>query len=530
MKKLLALILALTFVMAPLMTGCGNSDKTGNKGSQDTTEENPGKATAEADNTPVKYEIMLQNSFADYPPDGGVAKGALQEAWEKNLGVTNVDYNVIAVPGSDYATKLNAMMSGDDIPDLFQVSVEQLAVLVENGIITPLDDLVEQMPHVQALLEIPSNRIRYDAYAIDGKHYVFPEFAMEGALNGPAINGLGLRTDWLENLGLEVPTTLDELHEVLRAFTFDDPDGNGKNDTYGIGGYANNYFSSIFGAYGIYMNGLNSWTEVDGKLVHSTVLPEVKEVLALLAQWYEEGLIDPDKFIIEKNQAIDKLAAGQIGAYEGSVWNLQEARGAWAKGDPNATCAIITPPAGPNGISGYPVDVVTNNLRAISQNCVDKKGVDRLIKILDWMVDPSDEGGQCMVEYGVENEHYTFDRETNTIDTSILNSDTSIYSLGFSNPIRWLSVIDRRWLPATDPRSVDLATCNTDDNWLVAKFNGTVQAMIDYPDLYSGLWSEYFVKIITGVLPVDAWDDYVKEFYNRGGDEMTEQVNAAWNG
>ena len=52
--------------------------------------------------------------------------------------------------------------------------------------------------------------------------------------------------------------------------------------------------------------------------------------------------------------------------------------------------------------------------------------------------------------------------------------------------------------------------------------------MKDYPDLYTVLWAEYFTKIITGALPVEAFDEYVEKFYAQGGNELTEQVNAVW--
>ena len=72
--------------------------------------------------------------------------------------------------------------------------------------------------------------------------------------------GLLIRKDWLDNLGLEVPTTLDELFDVMYAFTYNDPDGNGKNDTWGYGAfieettyesYPGRRFEPLMGAFGV---------------------------------------------------------------------------------------------------------------------------------------------------------------------------------------------------------------------------------------------------------------------------------------
>ena len=68
----------------------------------------------------------------------------------------------------------------------------------------------------------------------DGHQYGLPEPPPL-----PKREGLVIRKDWLDKLGLEVPTTPEELLAVAKAFTEQDPDGNGKNDTYGLGGFIN---------------------------------------------------------------------------------------------------------------------------------------------------------------------------------------------------------------------------------------------------------------------------------------------------
>ena len=525
MKKLLALTLALILVVLPL-AGCGSKPETSTPTPVGVGTDTPKETQKEMEK--VKYTVMISGSYAEYPPDGGEAKGVLQEAWEKQLGITNTDYEVIAAAGGDYNTKLNAMMSGGDVPDYFNVKIEELGNLVKNGIIVPVDDYVAQMPHFQELLKVPGNKVKYDNLMIDGKHYELPQISLEGSLNGPGVSGLMMRTDWLEKLTLKAPNTLEELHDVLVAFTTKDPDGNGKNDTYGLSGNKDQMFSSIFGAYGVYLNGINSWMEVDGKLVHSTTLPQVKNALETLRQWYSEGIIDPDKFVIEAKQTKDKFIAGQIGSYENTVWWANDARVAWKKSNPTATCAFVNPPKGPEGVSGYPVNLVGSNANVISQNCVDKNDVNRLVKILDWMVDDSDEGGMRLVQYGIEGENYTFDREKNVIDNSIMGDAATMYKLGYSNPVRWINVVDRRWIAKGDPREIDFQISGDSSKWVTTQFTGTVPAMKEYPDLYNKLWSEYFTKIVTGALPVSEFDVYVDKFYSQGGKELTEQVNAAW--
>lgn len=278
----------------------------------------------------------------------------------------------------------------------------------------------------------------------------------------------------------------------------------------------------------MYLKDINSWTEVDGKLVHSTVLPETKQALELLSSWYAEGIIDPDKFVVEGKQAKDKFIAGSFGAWENTVWWANDARVAWEASGSEAQCAFITPVTGEDGKHGYPVNSIKTTARVISQNCVESKDIDRFIKILDWTCNDGEDGGLKLVEYGELDKHYTYDAENDVIDQSMLGDASNLYKIGYSNPVRWASVVDRRWIAKDDPREIDFRISNDSENWLSTEFSGSVPAMKEYPDLFTKLWDEYFTKIVTGALPVDAFDEYVEAFYAQGGTELTEQVNEAW--
>ncbi len=526
-KKILTLLLSIAMI-ASLAAGCTDADSPSSSTVSNSSTSQGSTSTAapeEIEYDDMKITVMVQGSYAEYPPDGGEAKLALQAAWEEDLGITNTDYEVITASSADFATKLNTMLADGTPPDYFYVTSTNLPQYVDNGIIAPIDDIVANMPAFQELLEVPGNQEKYDALMYEGQHYLIPTLALPGELNVGGVNGLIVRTDWLENLNMDTPTTLDELHDVLYAFTFDDPDGNGADDTYGLGGDANSHFRTVFGAYGIYLNGIMSWTEVDGALVHSSVLPETKEVLALLASWYAEGIIDPDKFIIEGTQAKDKFIGEKFGAWESTIWWASDARFAWETVNPEADCAIINPVTGPDGESGYPMVLSATNGFAISQNAVDNKDIDRLTAILDWSCDISDDGGQMLVTYGEEGTHYTFDEDTNTITENI--SAAEKYAIGYSNPIRWVNVVDRRWIPAGDAKLDDFDVTGNPDTWIQGEYSKSVTALSDYPDLQL-IFNEYFTKIITGDLSPDAFDEYVTEFFEEGGTELTEQVNAAW--
>ena len=105
-------------------------------------------------------------------------------------------------------------------------------------------------------------------------------------------NGLGYRTDWAEAVGItEAPKTVEDVYDMLYKFTYDDPDGNGANDTYGL------EMCKYTGPWDIIQTWFgcgNGWVEQDGKLVPVHQTAEYKEALDWMRKIYADGLVRPD--------------------------------------------------------------------------------------------------------------------------------------------------------------------------------------------------------------------------------------------
>ena len=137
-----------------------------------------------------------------------------------------------------------------------------------------------------------------------------------------------VRKDWMDKLGLEEPSTLDEMADLLRAFITEDPDGNGQDDTVGLvvhnevyGGYPNNTFAvdNIFTAFDAYPS---VWIKDEsGNAVYGSVQPEMKDALQLMRDWYAEGLIDKEFTTRTYDDIVALLSSGQCGAYIGPWWS-----------------------------------------------------------------------------------------------------------------------------------------------------------------------------------------------------------------
>ncbi len=128
-----------------------------------------------------------------------------------------------------------------------------------------------------------------------------------------------IRKDWLDRLGLKVPTTLDELYEVARAFTEDDPDGNGKKDTTGFGDRSDLRYSS-FKTLSSYFGTPNGWkVDENGKFTPEFDTPQYLETIKYSNKLYKNGYISKDFAVTAKTDQQQQFAQGKTGIYTGMV-------------------------------------------------------------------------------------------------------------------------------------------------------------------------------------------------------------------
>ncbi|MBR3018176.1 MAG: extracellular solute-binding protein [Clostridia bacterium] len=244
------------------------------------------------------------------------------------LAVLNVQNENIfeATPGDSYDQKVSLAIASRTIPDImFIEDYSILAELVE-------EDMVEDLTAVYNAYACDTVRAAYASYGdnnplntvtFDGKIMAIPKTQLSDAQSF-----LWLRKDWLDKLGLEIPHTTDEVAAVLKAFIEQDPNGTGAADTIGLpvlntlyGGYPNNHFAidNFFTAFDAYPD---IWIRNgEGEVVYGSVQPEMKDALALLRDWYAQGLIDKEFTTRTYDDIVAMIASGRCGAYVGPWWS-----------------------------------------------------------------------------------------------------------------------------------------------------------------------------------------------------------------
>lgn len=162
------------------------------------------------------------------PSSEGTIENNKITKWINETGPVQVKF--IAVPRTQSEQKLNTLFAGGGAPDLILEYAPQIKnPLIDQKQLRPIDDMIDKYSkEYKALLQkYPS--LRKAGTGTDGKLYQF------GRINETIPQrGLFIRTDWLQKLNLNIPKTTEELYQVAKAFTEQDPDGNGRKDTYGI--------------------------------------------------------------------------------------------------------------------------------------------------------------------------------------------------------------------------------------------------------------------------------------------------------
>ncbi|MET4061932.1 putative aldouronate transport system substrate-binding protein [Arthrobacter sp. UYP6] len=225
--------------------------------------------------------IMVPFLEPQPPEKGDTVQTKLEEITGKKLDIN-------WVPNADYEEKTNITLAGDDLPHvmIIQAKTPGFVKNAKAGAFWELSNYLDEYPNL--VTENPD--IERNA-SINGE--VYGVYRARDAMRTSVI----LRKDWLENLGLETPTTVDDLYEISKAFTENDPDGNGVKDTYGLivpkwPGTVNS--NSPYDVVATWFGAGNTWAERDGELVPNFATEEFIEANQYLKKFVDEGLINGD--------------------------------------------------------------------------------------------------------------------------------------------------------------------------------------------------------------------------------------------
>ena len=471
------------------------------------------------------------------------------EKWEKEFNVVIDFWNI---DSNEWNEVLSTKFAGDEIPDLLYCnSPANFANYVDQQLLAeiPPEMLEKYMPKTIAALKADNEKVLLQGQ-VDGKQYGIPIGTyFHNQFHEPIV----YRGDWMKKAGVSsAPATLDEFQDLMYKFANEDPDGNGKRDTYG---FSTSGLNMVYGAFGYERK---QWVEEDGKLVYSSIQPEMKEALAVLAKWYKDGIIDPE-FITGENKggywaithAFDEGRIGYSGHGCYYHWNpdlgpLNESTGKSSviaatnyqeleKKFPGIGSELVhgTPVTGPDGKCGSRGDPLQHP-HQVGFGIQLEDELDKMAKIMTmyeyWT---SDTDHYFESRSGIKDEMWHFNED------GVPVSDFDAWKEKNKKPDETLSgvgaatVLEPFLLSSYDKLQnkylYDWAVENKYDKDLIrSKLFVALPSAGTYQTELDKMEDEAYIAIITGDKPVDYFDTFVEEYKKSGYEKLEKEANEWW--
>ena len=293
--------------------------------------ENQRELWEKAENSPwekypetVTYTLgqMKGTNNSNLPEGETYEDNAYTRYLEKILNVQNK--NVFMESEERYDEALNILVKDRNLPDVFLVSDrETLEELAENDLIEDLTDVYENCAadRIKEMYESYGDEL-LESGTFDGKLLALPETVID---HGPQL--LWLRRDWIEQLGLKEPNTLEEAFDVIKAFQEnrmgaedgEEPVGLVCDPDLVVTTSTSYSMDAVFENLGAYPH---RWIKNgDGEIVYGSLTEETKEALSCLRDLYQKGILDPDFALRAQNNIRDLVVNGKCGAFFGLWWS-----------------------------------------------------------------------------------------------------------------------------------------------------------------------------------------------------------------
>ncbi|MCR8635823.1 extracellular solute-binding protein [Paenibacillus radicis (ex Xue et al. 2023)] len=491
-RKGMMILLASTFGVSIALTGCSSKDAPAAGASDNAKSEDKG---------PTEISFLLKY-YSAQPPTADEALKIIEQH-------TNTKLKINWAPNPSYEEKVNTTLASGNLPNVILVprrgntKLDNFVDAVRAGAFWELGPYIKDYPNLSKTI---SKEAFYNV-AFDGKIYSIP------SLRSNNESTIIVRKDWLDNLGLKIPTTLDEYYEMIKAFKNNDPDKNGKPDTVGL---VESSDGSTFHRVKVWMDAPNNWGVIDGKVTPDFMTKEYVDAMNFMRKLYKEKLVNEDFAVVTQNQLIDYINKGKGGLYAGAFAQLTNGQyNPLTEADPKAKLTLFDRMKGPSGENRNPVGSGFNGEFMIPKSSVKTEA--QLKKILSFFDKMCDDDMKKLVSLGIEGKHFKTDNgKTSVVDAKAFTNDIV--------PLRWIMVADGitdRVTAGLNPYDTEIAKVVTDKelkmvNDLSIPF--TSKTVVD-PKIIDDARTKY----IMGELDEKGWSDAIQKWRSSNGDKLIKE-------
>lgn len=520
-----------------LLSSCGNMDG-GNKGGDE-----DGKIT-------INIAKQLDENTGRYASGDDINNNPMTRLAEEKLGI-KMYTTLLGGDAGNYDTKLRLALTGSEqLPDVFPVyGTQMIADMIESGRVKDITDDIEQyMP--QRLKDIYAKYPEtYYPLTKDGRIY--------GIACCPALTEgqvMIIRQDWLDKLNLQAPTNMDEFEAVIKAFTEDDPDGNGVKDTYGFTYSGSDIYNTGWVADPVSLFSANSgknfpgsWREDEnGNLMYGSIHEGNRKTLERMAQWHKNGWIFQEAAATGAWDAMGQFTEGKAGIFIGRPWAINSVRDVTSVA-PNAEIKAYPNILQDNGEPTYQTAQINDGWLMFNK---DFNNMEAFFKYYDWLYDAAFGTGDFPYGYLQDYDFDVLSDGTVVFDSSLFDPPvTDPFMPGKSTVLKNSPALDSMQVYAsvssgkTPESSAELraaadfgtvpdmaagyALANEHRDELLANlFNAApTETMNRSWEQLQTMEKQVYTNIIYGNEPIEAFDKFVQDWKAQGGDQITQEVN-----
>jgi len=527
-KKILALVLSCVMLLS-LLAACDTQKPVETQSKETEGSTKPVETTPPTTEDPgIVFPLEEQMEVSVMVTMGNAAYSVTDNlAWQYLQEMSNIKFNVTEFAASEVSEKAGLLMNSGEYTDvIFKVSALDANKYGMDGILIPLEEMIrEYMPNLCALLD---ERDGWNTItAGDGHIYAIP-MVQNGYQMGAGGMTWWINKGWLDKLGLEMPTSPEELYNVLKAFKERDPNGNGKADEIPLGAHnTHTSHNALLGYFGEGLGYSNYRMIIDGKLEYLPTTEWYKDnALKFYKQLWDEGLVNPEMFTMDRDQS--RAVCGGEDVIYGMIWD-------------STPTYFADPEECFNWVALQPFDkslfAIDNGLQKNGMSITDKcQNPEVLLAWADFLY--SEEGGR-VIRMGVEDVTYkinddgTYEMikdgfENVTFQGTLMGSATvpgKIHDIYYGKPVSLQTQHVNKELYSDGYGAFN--GCALMPN-IVLSEEETEEYSVLYADVNSYMRT-YFAECVTGLKDIDAtWDEFQATMKEMGVDRMEQIQQAAY--
>jgi putative aldouronate transport system substrate-binding protein len=544
LKKIISI--ALLSSMVSSMVACGNKDNAGSASTNTPT--NSSSPSVKVDPL-AKYDPPIEitawrytNAGIKYENGDTIDNNIYTKAYLEKLGI-KLTYKWV-VPQDQFQQKLNISIASGDLPDIMWLNNTALTSLAENDLLYDLTNLFKNNTSQLTKDIMMQDETSFNTAKIGGKLVAMP-------YTGSAIDSLQVmyaRQDWLQKLGLAEPKTMQDVLAIANAFAKKDPDGNGKDDTFGMAlvkSFLTETHANATGFFVGYHAYPKKWVkDASGKLAYGSIQPEVKTALKQLQDMYKDGLIDKEFGVKDRPKVVETLAAGKVGLQFGGMSSPGSVLQSSVDNDPKAEWKAYPIPSIDSKVATPIAKMPISLYYGVNKKT---KYPDAIMKLIEFGTEGYSDKAQADSPYGTsktgvpvylysaagyEPAKKNLNAHLNILEALKVNNDAKLSGeeKGYYNRILDYRNGNRKnWGQDRifgTPSSFDVINQYVESkNMIYDGFYGSpTPTMVEKSSTLDKMEEEVFTKIIMGQ-SIDSFDKFVEDWKKLGGDQIIKEIN-----